>query len=118
MVRRRGEWVEMVDGGGLGSPGKKWPLHSRGSPSGTAAAGVRSVLATHHQALCAHLPTTRRSARDFVLELAVGKHRVDPFPPDLVGRAQSDMRSRLLAEGLGPHLRPGHLASAIDMRLL
>ena len=118
-VLRRGVPRDVVDGGGLCSPGK-WPLSRRCFPQGPVISTLRSALIHGVAEFEQHLKTSDGSGslRDFVFRAALGRYSASPFPEKLVGTIRDRVGEILRGAGRNPAPRAGDVEQAIDVRLL
>ena len=93
-VRRKGEWRDIVDGGGLCSP-EKWPISQRRFPDSEAVRSLQSALVDSVERFEQDVAT-----RGVVYALALGKFWSSPFSSEQVVACRSSLESALKAGGI------------------
>ena len=116
---RKGIPRDFVDGAGLCSPGR-WKVNQRILPDDQFARRLRRAL---RDGLAKAMDQLERSRKDtkldmkrLLLELAVGKHKVSPFPQEVVEEIRVDLRIICKQTGHGPGLpEEGDVAQAFEV---
>ena len=114
---RRGVDQEIVDGGGLCSPGK-WPVGRRWFSPSLPAVAARTVLRQALLDWSGRLRAKGGSIEDFVFRLALGRFADVPFEKEFLDEHRGRLKATLAQHGLDGETRAGDRPQAILVRLL
>ena len=113
-VPKKGLFRDLVDGGGLCSPGRWHPSHRR-LPQNRVFQTFREKA---WDLTLAWLRSKSTDPRRFIFEVACGRFDGVPFPESMLSELTAILESELRSEGIDPAPRTGDCTQPIRTRLL